>query len=236
MKVGLIAPVFSDDPEAALAVARAADDSGLDGVFSYDHLFPINGPQRPALSAIPLLAAMATTTERIRLGPLASRVTLLPVPVLVDALATLDEVSGGRVIAGIGTGDRLTEPENEAYGLPFPPLKERLALLAEVAQALRGREVRTWIGGRSPQVRAIAAVEADAWNSWDGPLAELAVYQKTYQKEATWAGPPPPDGDFEGHLRRLAESRVGWAVYGPPPSIEWTSFVAKLAGAAEGVR
>jgi alkanesulfonate monooxygenase SsuD/methylene tetrahydromethanopterin reductase-like flavin-dependent oxidoreductase (luciferase family) len=239
VKVGLIAPVFARSPQMALSVAHDADESGIDGVFSYDHLFPINSPQRPALSAIPMLAAMAVGTEHINLGTLVSRVTLLPVDVLVDALSTLNEISGGRVIAGIGTGDSLTAPENDAYGLAFPPLAERLRLLAEAARALRARGVTTWIGGRSRSVQAVAAADADGWNSWDGPLDELAAFAAANRDgaAATWAGPPPPpDGDWAGHLGRLADAGVTWAVYGPPPSTDWVPFVAKLASAAKAVR
>ncbi len=238
MKVGLVAPVFARSPDRALAVARHADESGLDGVFSYDHLFPILSPQRPALAAIPLLAAMATKTERVRLGTLVSRVTLLPVPVLVESLVTLDEISGHRAIAGIGTGDSLTTPENQAYGMAFPPLAQRLALLTETARALRAAHVTTWIGGRSRPVREIAAADADSWNSWDGPLEELAAFTAANRggATATWGGPPPPDGELPAHLRRLAETGVEWAVYGPAAGIDWEAFVAKLAGAAKAVQ
>ena len=238
MKVGVVAPVFATSPAPALAVAQQADEVGLDGVFSYDHLFPIRSPGRPALAALPTLAAMALRTERVRLGTLVSRVTLLPLPVLVSALATLDEISGGRAIAGIGTGDSLTRFENDAYGLPFPGLDERLALLADAARALRARGVTTWIGGRSRPVRAMAAAEADGWNSWDGPLDELASFAADNggRCDATWGGPPPPDRDLAAHLRSLAGAGVAWAVYGPPPSVDWDSFISKLAGAAEAVR
>jgi alkanesulfonate monooxygenase SsuD/methylene tetrahydromethanopterin reductase-like flavin-dependent oxidoreductase (luciferase family) len=238
VKVGLIAPVFSEDPHLALRVAEAADAGGLDGVFSYDHLFPMNSPLRPALSALPMLAAMATVTERVRLGTLVSRVTMLPVPVLVEALATLDAMSDGRAIAGIGTGDHLTEAENEAYGMAFPPLVERLALLTEAARSLRGRHIPTWIGGRSRAVRAVAAAEADAWNSWDGPLEELTAFAAANDGvcEATWGGPPPRDDQLAEHLERLADTGISWAVYGPAPSVDWDAFVGKLAGAAKAVR
>lgn len=238
MKVGLVAPVFARSTQLALSVAQQADESGIDGVFSYDHLFPIHSPHRPALAALPMLAAMARRTERIHLGTLVSRVTLLPAAVLVEALATLDEIAGHRVIAGIGTGDSLTQAENEAYGMTFPPLAERLRLLVEVARALRERGVVTWIGGRSRQVRAIAAADSDGWNAWDGPLDELAAFAAANPggATATWGGPPPPDGDFEDHLRRLASAGVAWAVYGPPPATDWTELVAKLAGAAKAVR
>ena len=234
----MVAPVFARSPAPALSVAQRADETGLDGVFSYDHLFPIQNPGRPALAAIPILAAMALRTKRIRLGTLVCRVTLLPLPVLVAAMATLDDISGGRVIAGIGTGDSLTRLENEAYGLAFPPPQERLALLADAARALRARAVTTWIGGRSRPVRAIAAAEADGWNSWDGPLDELAAFATDNRGRAlaTWGGPPPGDGDLAPHLRRLADAGVAWAVYGPPPSVDWESFIANLAGAAEAVR
>jgi alkanesulfonate monooxygenase SsuD/methylene tetrahydromethanopterin reductase-like flavin-dependent oxidoreductase (luciferase family) len=238
MKVGLVAPVFARSPDLALLVAQASDEKGIDGVFCYDHLFPINSPQRPALAALPMLAAMAARTVHIRVGTLVSRVTLLPRPVLVDALVTLDEISGGRAIAGIGTGDSLTRAENEAYGLDFPPLDERLRLLGEAARALRARGVTTWVGGRSRPVRAIAAADADGWNAWDGPVDELAAFAAANQggASATWGGPPPPDGNLEEHLRRLADVGVAWAVYGPPPSIDWGVFVAQLAGAARAVR
>ncbi len=238
MKVGLVVPVFTRSSELALRVAQDADEKGIDGVFSYDHLFPINSPDRPALSAIPMLAATAVRTRRVRLGTMVSRVTLLPVPVLVSALATLDEISGHRFIAGIGTGDSLTKAENEAYGLPFPPVGARLQLLAEAARALRERGVTTWVGGRSRQVRAIAAAHGDGWNSWDGPVDELAAFATANRggAAATWGGPPPPDGHFEDHLRRLADAGVEWAVYGPPPSTDWAALVAKLAGAAKAFR
>jgi len=236
VKIGLIAPVFAREPQVALAVTKQAEAEGIDGVFSYDHLFPINSPQRPALSAIPMLAAMATQTERIQLGTLVSRVTLLPLPILVESLVTLDEISGHRLIAGIGTGDSFTAPENDAYGLDFPPLAERLRLLEEAAQALRVRHVTTWIGGRSRAVRAVAAADADAWNCWDGPLDELAATTAATGTTVTWAGPPPADGAFEEHLARLAQTGVTWAVYGPPPSTDWPAFVGKLAGAAKAVR
>jgi alkanesulfonate monooxygenase SsuD/methylene tetrahydromethanopterin reductase-like flavin-dependent oxidoreductase (luciferase family) len=238
VKVGLIAPVFSDSPALALSVAHEADVNGIDGVFSYDHLFPINFPHLPALSSIPMLAAMAVQTQRIRVGSLVSRVTLLPLPVFVESMATLDEISGHRLIAGIGAGDSLTIPENEAYGLPSPNLEARLQLLADAARALRARGIATWIGGRSPRVRDLAGAESDGWNAWDGPLDQLTAFADAHHGRAvaTWGGPPPPDGDFEAHLRTLAGAGVEWAIYGFPPSVDWPATVAKLAGAAKAVR
>jgi len=236
MRVGLILPVFERSPDLALMVAGRAEAEGIDGIFSYDHMFPINRPDRPALSSIPMLAAAAVATERVRLGPLVSRVTLMPPAVLVGALATLNDLSGGRVIAGIGTGDSLTAAENEAYGFDFPPVDERLRVLADTARALRQRGITTWIGGRSRAVRELAAAEADGWNAWDGSMEELAEFARRGRAEVTWAGPPPADGEFATHLRRLAGAGPTWAVYGPPPTVDWPRFVSQLAEAAESVR
>jgi alkanesulfonate monooxygenase SsuD/methylene tetrahydromethanopterin reductase-like flavin-dependent oxidoreductase (luciferase family) len=236
MRVGLILPVFERSPDPALMVARLAEAEGIDGVFSYDHMFPINRPDRPALASTAMLAAAAVATDRIRLGPLVSRVTLLPPTVLVSALSTLNEVSGGRVIAGIGTGDSLTAAENEAYGFDFPPVAERLAVLADTARALRRHGVTTWIGGRSRAVKELAAAEADGWNAWDGSLEEIAAFARLARAEVTWAGPPPADGDFATHLQRVARAGPTWTIYGPPPTIDWPRFVSQLAEAAESVR
>ena len=233
VRVGLILPVFERSPEKALAVAQRAEAEGIDGVFSYDHLFPIDRPDRPALAAIQLLAAVGFITRRIRLGTLVSRVTPLPGAVLVDALTTLDRIAGGRLIAGLGTGDSLTKPENLAYGVPFPRLSERLTALTNVTRALRERRVLVWIGGRSPEVRDLAGREADGWNCWDGSVDELAAFSG--RGDRTWAGPPPSDGELSVHLRFLAEAGAAWVVYGPPPSTDWPRFVSELAGAAEGV-
>ncbi len=72
MKLGITLPNFRDDPEPALAVARAAETAGLDGVFGFDHLFrrAHDGALRPALEGLTLLGAVAAETTRIAFGPL----------------------------------------------------------------------------------------------------------------------------------------------------------------------
>jgi alkanesulfonate monooxygenase SsuD/methylene tetrahydromethanopterin reductase-like flavin-dependent oxidoreductase (luciferase family) len=233
VRVGLILPVFERSSGKALIVARHAEVEGIDGVFSYDHLFPINRPDRPALAAIQLLAAVACNTDHIQLGTLVSRVSLLPGPLLVEALTTLDRMAPGRVIAGIGVGDSLTKPENFAYGLPFPGVSARLDEAAHVARSLRRRGLRVWIGGRSSRVRDLARREADGWNCWDCSSEQLAAFRGPGQ--LTWGGPPPGGNELSGHLRSLQDAGAVWVVYGPPPSIDWPRFVSELAGAAQEV-
>jgi alkanesulfonate monooxygenase SsuD/methylene tetrahydromethanopterin reductase-like flavin-dependent oxidoreductase (luciferase family) len=233
VRVGLVLPVFERSTDTPLAVARRAEAEGIDGVFSYDHLFPINRPDRPALAAIQLLAAVASNTSHIQLGTLVSRVNLMPGPLLVAALTTLDRMAPGRVIAGIGVGDSLTKQENLAYGLPFPPVSSRLDTAREMVRSLRNRGLCVWIGGRSSRVRDLAQREADGWNCWGCSREQLAAFSGPGQ--LTWGGPPPAGDELSSHLQSLEDAGVAWVVYGPPPRTDWARFVPLLAGAAQEV-
>ena len=165
MKLGVTLPQFRHDAEAAIAVARRAEAAGLDGVFVFDHLWPLGQRMRPALHSLTLLGALAAETDRIALGPLVARVGLVPDAVLVHGLVSLHRMVGDRLIAALGTGDSLNREENEAYGVPFLPVADRLASLTGCCRALRDAGVTTWVGGRSVAVRE-AAAEADGWNGW----------------------------------------------------------------------
>jgi F420-dependent oxidoreductase-like protein len=114
-----------------VALARACDEAGLDGLFRSDHY--TSGADEPgALDAWVTLSALAAVTERIRLGTLVSPVTFRHPSVLAKSVLTADHVSGGRVELGLGAG--WMESEHRAYGFPFPELSERLELLAEQAE------------------------------------------------------------------------------------------------------
>jgi alkanesulfonate monooxygenase SsuD/methylene tetrahydromethanopterin reductase-like flavin-dependent oxidoreductase (luciferase family) len=238
VKLGVVLPLFEPSPDLALDVARQAEAEGIDGVFCYDHLFPLRRPDRPALSSVPMLAAVASITSRIRIGPLVSRVTLLPDAVLIDALVTVDRIAEGRLIAGLGAGDHLNRAEQAPFGMAFPGLTERLARLEAVTAELGGRGIQTWIGGRSSMVRELAGRVADGWNCWDGTESELASFGPPpgHPSELTWGGPPPTDGQLVHHVRSLERLGVVWVVYGPAPDVDWPLFMVKMAGAAEAVR
>src|SRR5271169_153104 len=128
MRIGVTLPSFRADA-GALDAARRAEAAGLDGVFVFDHLWPLGRPDRPALASFPLLGAVAAVTETVALGPLVARVGLVPDEVLVAELASLSHMAPGRLIAGIGTGDAMSAPENQAYGIAFADAgTRRLAL------------------------------------------------------------------------------------------------------------
>ena len=112
-----------------LALAQACEQHGVEALFRSDHYLSQTDPSRAALDAWAVIPALAARTERIELGTLVSPVTFRPAAVLANGSMTAYEISGGRVSLGMGTG--WMEAEHEAYGFPFPPMKERLRLLVE---------------------------------------------------------------------------------------------------------
>ncbi len=144
VRMGLLVSDFSwaDDPSdigPTLAhIAADAERVGFHSLWVMDHLVQIPQVGRrwdPMLDAWVALAHCAAATERIRLGTLVSPVTYRHVVLVAKAVATLDVLSGGRAIAGLGAGS--SEHEHRALGLPFGTAGERLALLDDAARALR---------------------------------------------------------------------------------------------------
>ena len=112
------------------ALAAACEEHGLDGLFRSDHYYAQRADaDLGSLDAWGTICALATLTTRIRLGTLVSPATFRHPSVLAKAVVTADHISGGRVELGIGTG--WLEAEHTAYGFPFPPMGERMAILSE---------------------------------------------------------------------------------------------------------
>ena len=140
-------------------LARRADEAGFDSLWTMDHFFqiPITGqpPEAPLIEAYAVLAFLAAETERIRLGTMVTCVAYRHPGVLIKAVTSIDVLSGGRVIFGVGAGAPFNElppgrsPRDfEAYGLgiPFPPLAERFERLEEVVQIA----LQMWRGDEAP--------------------------------------------------------------------------------------
>jgi len=230
MKVGITLPQFRDDADTALDAARRAEALGLDGVFCFDHLWPMGQPGRPALSSGPLLGALAATTSTIAIGTLVARVGLLPDDVLSWELATLHELSGGRLIAGLGTGDHLSRPENEAFGLPFERAAERRLRVATVAAAVRAIGIPVWIGGGRPKTIGFARSLGVAVNLWDAEAVQVAGLTAS-GVEVTWGGPVGRRVDeARARLVEIAGAGATWAV------CAWPDDLDVVATAAEAVR
>jgi len=192
VRVGLTLPSFVDDPEIPIAVARSAEAAGIDAVFVFDHLWRGDSPRRPALECLALLGAIAAETTTIGVGTLVARATLRPAATLANGLATAQRVSGGRLIAGIGAGDSQSRLENEAFGLEFGTMADRVGALHDAVRAVRDDDFPVWVGGRAAQVREIVAL-ADGWNLWGGTPHDLArestlVREIAPEATITWGG------------------------------------------------
>ncbi len=233
--------MFTDDPAKPLAVAARCADLGIDGVFSPDHLFPPvfyppSGPDRPALEPFTLLSAVSARHPDLAIGTLVTRVTLRPAALLAKQGAALDAMSGGRAILALGTGDRASLPEHEAFGIDFPSVGDRVALLEDTLEALRALfEGRTWeggahvpamtgpllppgapelwAGGLSEAVIDVAARAADAWNGWGLDLETFVAKAALLRERAegrdvfpTWGGIALV-GEDAADLERLVAKR-----------------------------
>jgi probable F420-dependent oxidoreductase len=172
-----------------LAMARSAEAAGFDSIWIGDHLlYRGDGrPERGPWEAWTLLSALAAGTERVRLGPLVACAAFHPPGLIAKMAATIDEVSGGRFVLGLGAG--WNEQEFAAFGIPYDRRVTRFEeAFAIVRGLLAGERVsvvgRYWqaqdavllppparrtplmIGSNGPRVLGIALPHVDAWNTW----------------------------------------------------------------------
>jgi F420-dependent oxidoreductase-like protein len=116
------------------ALASAAENAGLEGLFRSDHYTSFHTAPGAALDAWATLAALAANTTRLRLGTLVSPATFRHPSELARVVATVDHVSDGRVAVGIGAG--WFEQEHQQNGFPFPDLAERFDRLTEYVEVV----------------------------------------------------------------------------------------------------
>lgn len=182
-----------------LELTQHCEATGWDGVYFADHFMP-NGPDATPLDGDTLecwsvMAALAASVPRLRLGTLVSSVTYRHPAVLANIAAAVDRISDGRLLLGIGAGWQ--ENEHAAYGIRLGGVKERLDRFEEACAVLSGllREPRTTFageyfevtdapnqpapaqerlplligGGGEKRTMRIAARYADEWNAWTTP-------------------------------------------------------------------
>ena len=167
MKIGIGVTNFSwPGPESEIGtrvarIARQADEAGFDSLWTMDHFFQIRvsglPPEAPMLEAYAALAFMAAHTSRIRLGTLVTCVAYRHPGVLIKTVTSLDVLTGGRMVFGVGAGFAghpagtpapAAAPANEVDGLgiPFPSLGQRFEQLEELLQVAH----HMWRGDEQP--------------------------------------------------------------------------------------
>jgi F420-dependent oxidoreductase-like protein len=148
-----------------IALARACERLGFEGLFRSDHYLAFAHPsKRGALDAWATISALAAVTERIRLGTMVSPATFRHPATLAKSVVTADHVSGGRVELGMGAG--WFEREHTAFGFAFPPVRERMGLLAEQIEIVH----RLWGGDGDEVTFAGAHYRLDACPALPRPV------------------------------------------------------------------
>jgi alkanesulfonate monooxygenase SsuD/methylene tetrahydromethanopterin reductase-like flavin-dependent oxidoreductase (luciferase family) len=171
------------------AMARAAEKCGFDSIWVGDHmLYRGDGrPERGPWDAWTLLAALAASTERVRLGPLVASTAFHPPGLIARMAATIDELSGNRFVLGLGAG--WNESEFRAFGIPFDRLVSRFEESFEIIRRLLAgervsfdgrfqrvedavlmprpaRPVPLMIGTAGPRMLEITLPHVGTWNAW----------------------------------------------------------------------
>jgi alkanesulfonate monooxygenase SsuD/methylene tetrahydromethanopterin reductase-like flavin-dependent oxidoreductase (luciferase family) len=198
MHIGIVLPIAQEDGMAAApsypeirAVAREAEALGLDSVWVYDHLlFRFDGETTGIHECWTILAAIAEATSRVRLGTIVMCTGFRNPALLAKMAATLDHISGGRLILGLGCGWH--DAEYEAFGYPTDHrvgrFEEALTVIRDLIRTgradLDGRWVQAddavllpparpdlpiLIAAKRPRMLQLTASHADAWNlAWFG--------------------------------------------------------------------
>ena len=201
--------------DETLAAARHAEAIGYDGLWYADHFMPnaVEPADGPVHEAWSVLAGIAAVVPRVRLGPLVAGNTYRNPAVLAKIVATVDHMSGGRVVVGLGAGWQ--ENEHRAYGLDFKTFTWRFDRLEEACQILTG-------------------LFGSTRTSFDGEhykLVEAPLDPRPLQS-------PPPlligGGGEKRTLRIAARYAQEWNVWGMPKLLAHKSAVLDQHCATEG--
>jgi probable F420-dependent oxidoreductase len=205
-------------PADLLEEVRAADASGWHGIWLADHYMPDSGDTTPARGDIyecwALLPALAAVTERVRIGTLVSPTSVHHPALLAKRASTIDRLSGGRMVLGLGAGWQVNE--HHAYGIDLEPPGKRVSrfeeaigivrsMLAEDSTTFHGEfyditdapcdpkpiqsPLPLLVGTRGRRMLRIAARHASEWNTWSAP--DLAARRTAMLGACETAGRSP---------------------------------------------
>ncbi len=212
IKIGVQVQPQHADIDGMRKAWRQADELGVDAIFNWDHFYPLYGePDGAHFEALTTLASLAENTERAQIGSLVICNSYRNPELLADAHRTIDHISGGRAILGIGAG--WFQRDYDEYGYEFGDAPYRLRELTAALPRIKDRLAKLnpppvgalpiLIGGSGPKVTLkLVAQYADLWHSFgdvdafhqkDGVLREHCadVGRDPDEIERTW-------GTFEG--------------------------------------
>jgi probable F420-dependent oxidoreductase len=232
-------PANTIAPDDLLEEVRMAESAGWYGVWLADHYMPNTADGTPArgdaYECWALLPALAAVTERVRIGTLVSPTSVHHPALLAKRAATIDRLSGGRMVLGLGAGWQVNE--HRAYGIELEPPGKRVSRFEEAIQVVRlllSQGTTTFhgdcyeitdapcdpkpvqsplpllVGTRSPRMLRITARYADQWNTWGAP--DYAAERRGALIEACEkAGRDPAT------IRTSVNALVGLGQSTPPP-------------------
>lgn len=229
IRIGVSLPQFRDDPAAFVDGIERARAAGLDSIWVFDHLWPLSGGKdRPVLEAWSALSFVASASQEIEIGTLVTRSSLRHPALLGKMAATVGTIAPGRAIVAIGSGDLMSKPENDAFGIPYYGGHDRVQQLTSTVRSVRNYlhhdavtlhddyvgltdlptsprpdpPPRVWIGGRGEDLLRFAGEVADGWNAWGGTAETFA---RDAGAVAAAAGDRPIELSWGGQMI-LAES------------------------------
>jgi len=224
MKIGFILPLGESEEtgrppsyKEVHSLATQAEGAGLDSVWVYDHLL-YRFPERETVGVWEcwsMLSALAQATERVELGTLVMPVSWRNPALLAKMATTVDEVSNGRLILGLGTG--FHQPEFDAFGYPFDHLVDRFEEGMEIITSLvrtgkvdfngkyfdapngeirprgpREEGIPILVASRGPRMLRLTAKYADSWNTaWHGTVDGSAGRREDLERACAEVGRDP---------------------------------------------
>lgn len=233
MKIGFKTSQTNVDWPTLRETWQAADEMpAFDSAWVFDHFVAL-GDGGACLEGWTVLTALAAATRRLQLGHLVLGNTYRHPAVLARMAATLDVIAEGRFVLGLGAGWH--EAEHAMYGLPLPPIGERISNLESAVRVLRAiwsspggvsldappyrladatcdpppltpGGPRIWLGGQKPRGIGIAARLADGWNHSGGDPEAFAAQRDMLLRACEAAGRDPAEVEVSVQLRAWGAS------------------------------